>query len=60
MAGPRGFARGHAPIPYVCNTPILNSLVAGLCAAASMPMLIHVLVSSGSITASSHNRLAGS
>ena len=38
MAGPRGFARGHAQRTYVCNTPILNSRVAGAWLAASMPM----------------------
>ena len=43
---------------YVCKTPMLNSLVAGLWLAASIPNDIHVLVSSGSITASSHSRLA--
>jgi hypothetical protein len=42
----------------VCNTPILNSLVAGLWLAASIPKLTHVLVSNGSITASSHSLLA--
>jgi len=32
---------GHAQKIYVCNTPILNALVAGLCAAASIPILTH-------------------
>jgi hypothetical protein len=43
---------------HTCKTPILNSRVAGLCAAASIPMLIHVRVSSGSITASNQSREA--
>jgi len=34
-------ARGHAQRTYVCNTPMLNSRVAGAWFAASMPMLIH-------------------
>ncbi len=55
---PAAFEPGHALRTYVCNTPILNSLVAGAWLAASMPNEIHVRVSSGSITASSHNLLA--
>ena len=46
MAGPRGFARGHAQTLYVCNTPILNSRVAGAWLAASMPREIQVSVGS--------------
>ena len=55
---PAAFEPGHAPTLYVCKTPILNSLVAGLWLAASIPNEIHVRVSNGSITASNHNRLA--
>jgi hypothetical protein len=50
---PKGFFHivkvlgGH--LVHVCNTSILNSFVAGLCAAASIPIDIHVRVSSGSI-----------
>ena len=42
----------------VWSTPILNSRVAGLWLAASIPKLTHVLVSSGSMIASNHSRAA--
>jgi hypothetical protein len=48
----------NAQRTYVCNTPILNSRVAGACDAASIPIDIHVLVSNGSIIASSHSLAA--
>src|SRR5690606_37834031 len=61
MIGPPEIDHRHAHIAIpvdvkdlVCNTPILNSPVAGACAAASIPVEIHVRVSSGSITAPSH------
>lgn len=43
MAGPEPhLGEGRALKTYVCNTPILNSRVAGAWLAASMPMLIIV------------------
>lgn len=45
-------------VAQVCSTPMLNSRVAGDCEAASIPIDIHILVSNGSMIASSHSRAA--